>query len=274
MLEDAAPPVLLTEERLRGRACRVAAAVVWLDARLQPIADGAATATSPAARGRDNLAYVIYTSGSTGRPKGVMIAPPRPGQLPGLVHAGLRGSTPATAVLPVDVALLRPRRSGRSCWPADRGPRVDLLDGTWAASNSARRCRIVARRRLVTTHAGALRSLGDQLEAGEAGGPDAGALRDRRRGAAARALSSALARPAAPAADQRVRPDRDDGRLCATACRATGPTRAASRSAGRSPTRGSTCWTAGCEPVPVGVAGELYIGGAGAGAGLPRPARA
>jgi amino acid adenylation domain-containing protein len=70
MLADARAPVLVTKERWRDRLPAGAAGVVYLDAAEDlPDGDGA---TGPATW-PDNLAYVIYTSGSTGRPKGVMM---------------------------------------------------------------------------------------------------------------------------------------------------------------------------------------------------------
>jgi amino acid adenylation domain-containing protein len=72
MLEDAAVPVLLTQERLAERLPRYHTQVLCLDS------DWAAISTMPAenplsSATADNLAYVIYTSGSTGRPRGVMV---------------------------------------------------------------------------------------------------------------------------------------------------------------------------------------------------------
>ena len=71
MLEDSAVPVLLTQEKLAG-ALPAVARMVQLDADWAEIeaesAQGHAAPATPA-----SLAYVIYTSGSTGRPKGVMI---------------------------------------------------------------------------------------------------------------------------------------------------------------------------------------------------------
>ena len=46
------------------------------------------------------------------------------------------------------------------------------------------------------------------------------------------------------------------------------------RSGGRSPIRGCSCWMSGWARCRSGVAGELYVGGGGAGARLPGPARA
>jgi microcystin synthetase protein McyA len=71
MLEDAGAPVLLTESRLVSRLPRHKGSVVRLDTDWEQI--GQAETVNPAeVTAPDNLAYVIYTSGSTGRPKGAM----------------------------------------------------------------------------------------------------------------------------------------------------------------------------------------------------------
>jgi amino acid adenylation domain-containing protein len=73
LLADAAVPVLLAQARLLGALPAHDAAVVCLDEGWPEIArespEPLAVESSP-----DRLAYVIYTSGSTGRPKGVMNA--------------------------------------------------------------------------------------------------------------------------------------------------------------------------------------------------------
>jgi amino acid adenylation domain-containing protein len=70
MVEDAAAAVILTQRRLRDALPEGGGLVVCVDDRTESEAfasDGLAPAATP-----DNLAYVIYTSGSTGRPKGAM----------------------------------------------------------------------------------------------------------------------------------------------------------------------------------------------------------
>jgi amino acid adenylation domain-containing protein len=71
VLEDSAVAVLLTQERLRERIpAREGMAVLAVDAAWEEIAAESAERPESGA-GSENLAYVIYTSGSTGRPKGV-----------------------------------------------------------------------------------------------------------------------------------------------------------------------------------------------------------
>ena len=72
MIGDGGPPLLLTQEALASRLPETSARVVCLDTAWEEIARGsdAAVATGGSA---DDLAYVIYTSGSTGRPKGVAV---------------------------------------------------------------------------------------------------------------------------------------------------------------------------------------------------------
>ncbi|RKH74771.1 non-ribosomal peptide synthase/polyketide synthase [Corallococcus aberystwythensis] len=72
VLQDTGAPVVLTQQRLRDSLPPHTAHAVCLDSDVADLAresrEAPATGVSP-----EHLAYVIYTSGSTGRPKGVMI---------------------------------------------------------------------------------------------------------------------------------------------------------------------------------------------------------
>ncbi|HEV7518440.1 MAG TPA: amino acid adenylation domain-containing protein, partial [Thermoanaerobaculia bacterium] len=76
MIADAEVPVILVQERLLGRlpahAAKIARLVLLEDiGGIGGIGRAASSAAGPAAV-PDDLAYVIFTSGSTGKPKGVM----------------------------------------------------------------------------------------------------------------------------------------------------------------------------------------------------------
>ncbi|HEX6913206.1 MAG TPA: amino acid adenylation domain-containing protein, partial [Longimicrobium sp.] len=70
-LADSRPLLLLTEAALRGRFDGAGLPVLALDDAAPAWADAPAHDPAPAGVTPDHLAYVIYTSGSTGRPKGV-----------------------------------------------------------------------------------------------------------------------------------------------------------------------------------------------------------
>jgi len=72
MLADAGVAVLLTQERLLGRLPAHEAHVICLDADWPAIAAEPVTSPTRATAGQ-SLAYVIYTSGSTGTPKGTLV---------------------------------------------------------------------------------------------------------------------------------------------------------------------------------------------------------
>ncbi|MBE8998846.1 amino acid adenylation domain-containing protein [Nostoc sp. LEGE 12447] len=73
MLEDAQVSVLLTQQKLIDRLPEHTAQRVCLDADWQVISQCSQDNLIPETQAT-NLAYVIYTSGSTGQPKGVLIA--------------------------------------------------------------------------------------------------------------------------------------------------------------------------------------------------------
>jgi amino acid adenylation domain-containing protein len=75
MLQDAAPRVLLIQEHVKQKLKDVHCEVLALDAQWGEIAGNEETDLDASSFGvrADHLAYVIYTSGSTGKPKGVMI---------------------------------------------------------------------------------------------------------------------------------------------------------------------------------------------------------
>lgn len=71
MLEDARVPVLLTQSKLVAKLPEHNAQVQCLEPDWNVLA-GEATSSPQTSVAAENLAYVIFTSGSTGRPKGVM----------------------------------------------------------------------------------------------------------------------------------------------------------------------------------------------------------
>jgi amino acid adenylation domain-containing protein len=72
VLGDCGAGVLITQERLLDRFTDPAATVVCLD-RDRSLLGRESAADPAAAAGPESLAYVIYTSGSTGEPKGVLV---------------------------------------------------------------------------------------------------------------------------------------------------------------------------------------------------------
>jgi amino acid adenylation domain-containing protein len=70
MLQDSQAAVLLTQERLCSSLPKTQAKLVCLDTQWEHIA-GSSEANTRSGVKAGNLAYVIYTSGSTGQPKGV-----------------------------------------------------------------------------------------------------------------------------------------------------------------------------------------------------------
>ncbi|MEI9989090.1 MAG: amino acid adenylation domain-containing protein [Rhizomicrobium sp.] len=70
MLQDSGAKIVISEERAFGRLPPHDAEILRMDD--DAVFAGQSEANPPASAGPDDLCYVIYTSGSTGKPKGVM----------------------------------------------------------------------------------------------------------------------------------------------------------------------------------------------------------
>ena len=104
MLDEAAAPLVLASPHLAGRLPAGPARIVVLD--VSKTDDGCAAAPRPGtdgSAGADDLAYVLYTSGSTGTPKGVAVPQ---GAVARLVRQTTYGQTAYAAFGPDEVSLL------------------------------------------------------------------------------------------------------------------------------------------------------------------------
>jgi amino acid adenylation domain-containing protein len=133
MVEDAHLSVLLTEERLREALPSSAARVVCLDSNWE----GSAAANDAHLEGgaaAANLAYVIYTSGSTGRPKGVQVTHAALANLlqamRGVLGISQRDALLAVTTLSFDIAALE------IFLPLIVGARVELIARDVAADGA------------------------------------------------------------------------------------------------------------------------------------------
>jgi amino acid adenylation domain-containing protein len=260
MLADAAVPVLVTQRELLETLPRGTAAAVCLDAEGGWTAPGSAAPVDSGVTG-EQLAYVIYTSGTTGRPKGVQITHRAAvnlltslAEIPGL---GPRDTMFAVSTLTFDVAtleLLLPLIVGARVAIAPRGVTMDgrLLSAALAQAGATVMHATPAIWRLL-------------VESGWSGAPPF------------KAMSGGEALPATLAAELLAR--------CTEVWDLYGPTETTICSAAAPVRAGVPLWLGNLiantrlylldshlMPVPIGVPGELYIGGTGLARGyLGRP---
>jgi amino acid adenylation domain-containing protein len=133
MLDDSRAPVLIAEESTRSRLPEGDACVVSLDADRASI-DEESDADLEGGAAPANLAYVIYTSGSTGKPKGVQISHAALNNLLGSMRGPL-GLDAEAAVLAV-TTLSFDIATAELLLPMIVGGRVELVERNEAADGA------------------------------------------------------------------------------------------------------------------------------------------
>jgi amino acid adenylation domain-containing protein len=273
MLSDAAVPVLLSDRGTAARLPAHGARILLLDGAgegTEPVESlpVAAPAMGPET-GPDHLAYVIYTSGSTGRPKGVQVTH---GALTNLLVSlgGIVRAEPADVLLAVtslsfDIAALE------LFLPLLHGARVELVPAAVAADGPRLRGHL---RGAGATVLQATPSTWRMLL--EAGGAEPGRLRLALTGG--EPLDHGLAsRLGGWAGELWNVYGPTETTVWSTAYRIDGDGRGdgiSTISIGRPiANTGAYVLDARLHPLPAGVSGELYLGGAGVARGyLGRPA--
>ncbi|HEY7767620.1 amino acid adenylation domain-containing protein, partial [Longimicrobium sp.] len=267
MLDDSAPAAVLTQGSLEGvQALFANVDVPVIDLEGDGWARGAATNPARAGLTPGHLAYVIYTSGSTGTPKGVMIE-----------HRSLANHTAwqagAFGIGPDDAVLQRTSISfDASVWELwttlATGARLVLLPAD-AAKDPSAIARVIEERGVTV-----VQFVPTLLQAVLGGLPDGTQLRPRLVFCGGEPLTQALV------AEARARGVGEvvnlygptEATIDSTAYRCVDEDRAPAIGAPVGNVRVYILDGAG-EPVPVGVAGKLYVGGAGVARGyLDRPA--
>ncbi len=268
MVDDARASVLVAQADLLERLPGTRASVICLDRDRKSIEQECGE-NLPGGAGLLNLAYVIYTSGSTGRPKGAMIN-----------HLGLANylswcvkaySVPDGVGAPVHSSISFDLTITALLAPLITGRRVDLLDddlGVEQLSEALRRSRDYSLVKITPAH---LRLLGDQMDARD--------VRGRTRafiigGEQLREEHVAFWRQHAP--DTHLINEYGPTETVVGCCVYRVPRDQAISGAipiGR-PIANTRLYVVNrnLEPMPIGVPGELFIGGAGVARGyLNRP---
>jgi amino acid adenylation domain-containing protein len=268
MLADAGAPVLLTSSDLLGRLPQHEAYVVRVDRDADAIAKWPSTSPDGGAA-PDNLAYVIYTSGSTGFPKGAMIV--HRGLSNYLIWAARAYGVTGGVGAPIHSSVAFDLTVTSLFLPLLVGRRVDLLDEGQGVESLAEALRQSSDYSLVKITPAHLQLLGRQIDPEEAAGRTRAFVVG---GEQLTAEHVTFWREHAP--ETLIINEYGPTETVVGCCVYTLPSEGSTAGAfpiGRPIARTRLYVLDGLmQPVPFGVVGELYIGGAGVARGyLGRP---